>query len=295
MRLVETADHIAVEAPAKVNLFLEVVRRRPDGFHEIDTVFQAVSLYDRLSVAASPVLELEVTSAPVGVPRDARNLVWKAARALADRTGVRAGARIRLTKGIPVGAGLGGGSSDAAAALAALNRLWRTDLSDEALIEVAAGLGSDVSFFIRGGTARGRGRGERLDPIDAAGVLWYVILWPGVAISTAEAYRRLDERPSEAPRTPDALIAALAAGDVEGIGGTTFNRLGPVAAAIEPRVGRALDRVRDSGAVAACVTGSGAAVFGLFDGRTSAERAAAQLREAHGDAVWVAHTVPSGP
>jgi 4-diphosphocytidyl-2-C-methyl-D-erythritol kinase len=285
---------VAVLAPAKVNLFLEVLGRRPDGFHEIDTVFQAVSLYDRLTCSPAERLELEVRPESADVPRDERNLVLRAAHVLAAHTGTRQGARITLEKVIPAGAGLGGGSSDAAAALVAFDRLWRTDVGRDTLRSLAAQLGSDVPFFLLGGTARGRGRGERLEPIAACACFWYVLTWSGAPISTATAYARLDDEPAFEPRSPAALTAAIERGDATLAGAALFNRLEEVAKAIEPGVGGALDRLREAGAPAARVTGSGSAVFGLFRSLAEAQRAAAALKSGSDDSVWLVHTETSG-
>ena len=287
-------DRAAILAPAKVNLFLEVLARRPDGFHEIDTVFQAVSLCDRLTCEAAEHLELDVRGAGAEVPRDERNLVLRAARALAVHAGVRRGARITLEKEIPVGAGLGGGSSDAAAALRALDRMWGTSLGEDDLLALASGLGSDVPFFVRGGTARGRGRGERLEPISTEALFWHVIVWPGVPISTAEAYRRLDEHRQLTRQSPERLVRALERGDVAAAGAATFNRLEEVAKEVRPELGRTLDLLREAGAIASHVTGSGSAVFGLFDRESVAEQVAGYLRTRIDDSVWVAHTLERG-
>ena len=283
-------DRIEVLAPAKVNLFLEVCGRRPDGFHEIDTVFQAVTLYDRLTVTPAADVSLAVTGACADVPADGRNHVVRAAEALRARVGATAGAHVALEKGIPAGGGLGGGSSDAAATLVALNRLWDAELNCDDLLALAGGLGSDVAFFIRGATAHGRGRGERLDPIVTALVLWYVILWPGVPTSTAEAYRRLDARACDGARSPDALIDALLADDPAGVGAAAFNRFEEILPDLNPTVARSLTHVRETGPPAAHLAGSGSAVFGIFDREDRAEAAANHLRTVTDGSVWVART-----
>ncbi len=243
-----------VEAPAKTNLFLEVVRRRADGFHELDTVFAALDLTDELEVAVpaptdarahapdAPAGALELTvrtpeGAPVpDVPEDASNLVLRAAAALRARAGLPGlAARIRLTKRIPAGGGLGGGSSDAAAALVALDRLWGLDLGAAALHALAADLGSDVAFFLRAGLQRGRGRGELLEPLPPPPrPVGLVLVLPGLACPTPAVYRALAPFLPAAPRAPDALLAALAAGDLEAVAGAAFNRLEAAALAAFP-------------------------------------------------------------
>ena len=205
---------LAAEAFAKTNLRLEVLGRRPDGFHDIDTIFQTIDLTDRLEVSAEPseiVLECDEAS----IPRGSENLVVRAAEALRARCGIPAGARIRLVKNIPAGGGLGGGSSDAAVALLLLSRLWKTGAGRGLLAEVGAGIGSDVPFFFVGGTARGRGRGEILDPLDDAPSVPLVVLVPPFPISTAEVYARWQaEHPSSAPGPvfgPNSLASAVLA------------------------------------------------------------------------------------
>jgi 4-diphosphocytidyl-2-C-methyl-D-erythritol kinase len=174
-----------LEAAAKINLALEVLGKRPDGYHEIATVMQTVDLSDRLALEDAEVLELSA-SAP-DIPTDETNLALRAARALRDAAGIERGARITLDKRIPVAAGLGGGSTDAAATLVGLNRLWGLRWPVARLGEVAVTLGMDVPFFLRGGAALGTGRGERLEPL-AGGALALVLVHPRVGANTAEIY-----------------------------------------------------------------------------------------------------------
>ncbi|HEV8584196.1 MAG TPA: 4-(cytidine 5'-diphospho)-2-C-methyl-D-erythritol kinase, partial [Methylomirabilota bacterium] len=179
---------LVLNAAGKVNLVLEVLGKRDDGYHELVTVMQAVDLSDRLTLEDADGLELR-SSAP-GVPTDGRNLAMRAATALRDASGVGGGARITLDKRIPVAAGLGGGSTDAAAVLLGLNRLWKLRWPLARLDEVAAGLGMDVPFFLRGGTALATGRGERVEPLRGRS-LGLVLVNPRFAVSTAETYARV--------------------------------------------------------------------------------------------------------
>src|SRR6266403_3429037 len=181
------ARRLVLNAAAKVNLILEVLGKRDDGYHELVTVMQAVDLSDRITREDAAVLEL--ASGP-GVPADGRNLALRAATALREAAGVTRGARITLDKRIPVAAGLGGGSADAAAVLLGLNRLWRLRWPVARLDEVATGLGMDVPFFLRGGTALATGRGERLAPLGSTS-LGLVLVNPKFAVSTAEMYGRV--------------------------------------------------------------------------------------------------------
>ena len=257
-----------VRAPAKINLDLRVLRRRPDGFHAVATVLQSVALHDTLSISArgGP---LTVRSAARSVPADRDNLVWTAGAALwraLGRTGDPAGAAVVIRKRVPAAAGLGGASSDAAAALLALRSCWQPSAGRRLLEEVAARVGSDVPFFLRGGTVRATGRGERLRRLAALQPYWVVLAVPDFGVSTADAYRwwDLDGQPgasgdiAPAPsgwrRDPRRLRNDLEA---------------PVARR-HPEIRGLAARLRDAGALHAALTGSGSVVFGLFESRARA-------------------------
>jgi 4-diphosphocytidyl-2-C-methyl-D-erythritol kinase len=184
------------EAFAKTNLVLKVIGRREDGYHEIDTVFQTIDLTDVLEASAAPA-GIELTCSNPAIPAGEDNLVHRAATAWRDRFGVQEGARLRLTKRIPAGGGLGGGSSDAAVTLALLSRLWQLSPSDRDFAEVGASLGSDVPFFFTGGTARGRGRGELIEPLLDRPPRELILVVPPFSIATREVYARW--RPDPAP------------------------------------------------------------------------------------------------
>ncbi len=255
---------VSVRCPAKLNLFLEVVERRPDGYHNLDTVMQAVDLYDDLEIVAQPDAGLSLECSDPCLPCDETNLVLRAALALRRAAGGSAGARFRLAKRIPMQAGLGGGSSDAAGALVGLNQAWGLGLSTEDLRQVAAAVGSDVAFFLYGGTARCRGRGELVEPVPVNAQFHYILLFPGVGVSTAEAYARL--RFPLTPRGPSASIVfdSLLAGDVTGLGRALFNRLEGPAFGIHPSLAEAKRRLAASGLFeGVCMSGSGSALFGL--------------------------------
>jgi 4-diphosphocytidyl-2-C-methyl-D-erythritol kinase len=255
---------LLVRCPAKVNLFLEVVRRREDGYHDIDTVMQAVDLWDELRLAPGPELRLECSDP--ALPTDERNLVVRAALALRKATGCRAGAHLRLAKHIPERAGLGGGSSDAAGTLAGLNRLWGLDLPAEELRQVAAGVGSDVAFFLTGGTARCTGRGERVEPVPTTWRPCLVLVCPDVGVSTPEAYARLSF-----PLTPVGADATMlshraVSGDAAGVAQALFNRLESPAFDMYPELRDARDRLEATGLFAGVsMSGSGSALFGLCE------------------------------
>jgi len=255
----------ALEAFAKVNRSLLVLGKRPDGFHELDTLFQTIDLSDELLFEEDDRLTLSVAGEEI--PADGTNLVLRAARALSERTGPAPGARIRLVKRIPVGAGLGGGSADAAAALLGLNALWGLGLTREELGSVAASVGSDVAFFLFGGRARGTGRGERIEPLPDAPDESLVLLFPPFGMPTPDVYRSLDTSPLPVPpRRGPAGKAPPDRNDLE----AAAERLRPELAALRASL-------RAAGASPARLSGSGSTVFGVFGSREEAHRAAESL------------------
>ncbi len=276
-----------VLAPAKINLVLEVGNRRPDGYHELVTVFQAVALHDRITVSDTDCHgALTVTGPQAGpmVREDfRRNLAWQAAALLADAVGLPSpGVHIHLEKHIPVAAGLGGGSSDAAAVLRLLARCWAVD--DERLLwRLAAQLGSDVPFFLYGGAALGRGRGELLTSLRLPR-MWVVLANPGLPSSTASVFRRFaaGDRPAAAPLGSrcERIVQILCS---EGPGAVDdrlwHNDLAEAALAEVPATGLLLDVFRDLGALGTQISGSGATVFVVAADAAHAEQMSAQIAE----------------
>jgi len=259
---------ITVRCPAKLNLFLEVVGKRADGYHDLDTVMQAIGLCDELRITPGEEgEELSLACSDPSLPTDSRNLVLRAALALRERTGCRKGARFALTKRIPTQAGLGGGSSDAAGALVGLNAAWGLALSREELRQVAATVGSDVAFFLYGGTARCTGRGEVVEPAPAPAAFHYVLVCPNVGVSTAEAYGRLAALTYGPPRASISVLAAIAQGSVEGTGQRLFNRLESAALGLRPILREVRELLAQTGLFAGVgMTGSGSGFFGLCRG-----------------------------
>lgn len=254
------ARRLELSAAGKVNLALEVLSRRADGYHEIATVMQTVDLCDRLVLEDADVIEIR-TSAP-GVPSDERNLAYRAAAALREAAGITRGARITLDKRIPVAAGLGGGSTDAAAALVGLNRLWGLRWPTERLAELAVGLGMDVPFFLRGGAALGTGRGEQLTPLGGA-ALALVLVNPRFAVSTAEMYGRMTPAMySDGARAQDAA-GALESRRTGRVARSLYNGLELAARAAYPQIGRMQAALVAAGALGAAMSGSGPTVFGV--------------------------------
>ena len=269
---------LVAEAFAKINRSLLVLGVRPDGFHELDTVFQAVGLTDRLTFEESDGLTLEVDDP--SVPAGPENLVLRAAWALAEAAGVAPRASIRLEKRIPAGGGLGGGSSDAAVTLLGLSALWGLDLPPERLARIGAGLGSDVPFFLFGGTARGLGRGERIEPLPDLPARGAVLVTPPFPAATPAVFRALGAPPWDGrPARRDGAVPDR-------------NDLEPAAEALFPELRALREALGAAGAVQARLSGSGSTVFGLFPDLSAVAAAAGRLGElAAGTAVRVVPTL----
>ena len=271
---------IRIRAHAKINLTLRVGAPRADGFHPLQTVFQSLALHDTLEVAPrrGP---FELTCDDPAVPVDDRNLVTRAAHALwssLGRAGEPRGVAIHLTKHIPMQAGLGGGSSDAASALSALARLWRFRGSAADLAAIASRLGSDVPYFLVGGTALGLSRGEDLYPLEDLPPWSVVLALPGFGVATADAYRWFDMDGPLAAGARKGGGAAIAAWPGRGL--ALANDLEAPVTRRHPEIGAAKRALESAGADAALMTGSGSAVFGLFQGEAAARRAARSAAEA---------------
>ncbi len=268
---------ISETAPAKLNLFLRVLSRRPDGFHEIETLVQPLTLADGVQ-ARSPAegIQLHVTGERSGgVPSGEENLVLRAARALAEAANVSTGVRLLLVKRIPVAAGLGGGSSDAAATLRALDRLWNTGLGRDELLEIAANVGSDVPAQLSGAPVLARGRGETVRPVLQMPRSWWVLLSPAFPIHAAEAYGWWDEDGGPVGPDPRDLLQKVTADDPAAVGGLLFNDLEGPASRRHPQITAAREALLGAGAVGAVMCGSGPTVAGLARHARHAEEIAA--------------------
>lgn len=275
-----TATGLEATAPAKLNLFLEVRGKRPDGYHEVETLMVTLDLCDTLTFTPDPSGAVRLECDDPSLPTDASNLVVRAAERLREATGCRLGVSIHLHKEVPAQAGLGGGSSDAMTTLAALNQLWGLDLPGEALDALAGELGSDVAFFRHGPAAVARGRGEQIEPVQlgSSAPLHFVMVNPPVGMSTARVYRNV--RPPDQPRPIGPVVEALQSGDVKALGARLFNRLQPVAEDLEPSLGRireALERLGPATLPGHLMSGSGSAYFGLALNGAAATVAAQHL------------------
>jgi 4-diphosphocytidyl-2-C-methyl-D-erythritol kinase len=263
---------VGVEAPAKLNLALAVVGRREDGYHDLRTVFQAVDLADDLVLApGGNGIELTVEG-EVSVDGGPSNLAVRAAALLARRHAPGRGARIRLRKRIPVGAGLGGGSSDAAAVLLGLERLWDLALSRPEREALALELGSDVPFFLRGGTARGEGRGERLTPLPDVPCSAFVLAVPALSLSTRDVFAALREGEATGGPGVEAAERAVREGDCAALGRNLVNDLEAPATRVAPALAGWRRALEARGAPAVGLSGSGAAYFVPFSGEDEARR-----------------------
>jgi 4-diphosphocytidyl-2-C-methyl-D-erythritol kinase len=284
-RLLGVPEPVTVRVPAKINLHLSVGPLRSDGYHELVTVFHAVSLYD--SVTATPARDLTLGTTGEGagdLPDGPENLAWRAALLLADHIGVEPTVRLDLDKGIPVAGGLAGGSADAAGTLVACDALWQSGLDRAELTELAAELGSDVAFALAGGTALGTGRGEQLTPVLAAGRWHWTLAVAAEGLSTPWVYAQLDRMRRTGDPTPagppDQLINALRTHDPARLGGLLANDLQPAAIAMRPELRRTLRTGMELGALGAVVSGSGPTCAFLSATREAAVRLAGSLSSA---------------
>jgi 4-diphosphocytidyl-2-C-methyl-D-erythritol kinase len=308
---------VRVRIPSKVNLFLAVRGVRPDGYHELVSVMQTVSIHDtvlaRLDAApaaaqhpaARRFMELAFTQeASPDVPADAENLAVRAARHLMSLVGVGTSertpegevpvTRLHLTKHIPVAAGMAGGSADAAATLVALNHLWGTDLDRDELRELAAELGADVPFCVTGGTALATGTGAATAQVLTRGVYHWVVGISDEPLSTPAVYRAFDEVGACSEAEPDAVLQALRTGDAEALGAALYNDLEVAAFDLRPELRDSRDALLDQGALGALVSGSGPTVVGLASSAQHAVDLAARVRDRF-DRVEVALSPAGGP
>jgi 4-diphosphocytidyl-2-C-methyl-D-erythritol kinase len=268
-------DHeVKVRAPGKVNLSLRVGPREADGYHPVSTVFQAVSVFEEVVASPSEGRTLSVSGPQAElVPTDESNLALRAAALLADRAGIDDGVHLHLTKGVPVAGGMAGGSADAAAALVACDALWRTGLSRDDLLELAAELGSDVPFSLAGHTAVGTGRGHLLTPALSRGEFHWAFAVQDRGLSTAAVYTAFDQLSgaSVIPEQDDvALMQALRAGDPRALGAALHNDLQIAALELDPGLAEPLAVAQDAGALGVVVSGSGPTVAALGRSRQHA-------------------------
>jgi 4-diphosphocytidyl-2-C-methyl-D-erythritol kinase len=272
-------EPVTVRVPGKVNLHLSVGARRQDGYHDVTTVFQAVSLYDDLTATAAPdEISCEVSGEGAGeLPTDSGNLAVAAALRLAVVAGIDSGAALHVLKGIPVAGGMAGGSADAAAALVACDALWQTGMARDDLEQIAATLGSDVPFALHGGSALGVGRGEQVSPVLGRGHFHCVFALADQGLPTPSVYEEHDRGDPMPEREPDGVLAALRAGDAAALGRALHNDLQPAALRLRPTLRKTLDAGTERGALGAVVSGSGPTCAFLCGSRSDAVALAAGL------------------
>ena len=257
-------------AYAKINLGLHVLARRPDGYHDLETVFHQINQCDEIEILPHATFEFSTESAEV--PRDSSNLCFRAASLLQQKFGVSDGASIRLKKRIPVGAGLGGGSSDGAAVLKGLTRLWNLRVEPSALHELAAELGSDVPFFLYGGTSFATGRGEQLKAFKVRVPYWILVVTPPIHVSTAWAYSNL--KPASSGARSDLQATVLKAMADSQSGGLLTNDFEPLVFSAYPEIRAIKDSMLHEGSHCTLLSGSGSSVFGLFADEKRARKVA---------------------
>ena len=265
-----------VKSFAKVNFGIEVLGKRDDGYHEIRTLFQSVDIYDILEFRLLPRDEIILRGDDASITWDSSNLIHKAAALLKKRYAIKRGAEVRVTKNIPAGKGLGGGSSNAAVTLLALNEIWRLDLEKEDIKKIGALLGADVPFFLEGGLCLGQGRGDRIFPLEDLTPYLCVLVLPSVSVSTASVYERLHA--SLTSRAKDSkIIRFLDSRDL----GFLENILEEIVFRTHPQIKAIKKLIQEQGSELTLMSGSGSAVFGLFHQRKKAEKALRTISKEH--------------
>jgi 4-diphosphocytidyl-2-C-methyl-D-erythritol kinase len=253
---------LLVKAPAKINLSLDVLYKRPDGFHEVEMIMTTIDLADRIELSLLDQDKIHILSHNRYVPDDQRNLAYQAAQLLKQRFNVKKGVEITIEKSIPVAAGLAGGSSDAAATLRGLNKLWDLGLTLDELAELGSEIGSDVSFCVYGGTALAKGRGEIITKLPAPPTCWVILAKPFIGVSTAEVYRRLDVNRIKHPNTSE-MIKAIKENDYQRVCENVGNVLEDVTLNLHPEVAQIKEQMKRFGADAVLMSGSGPTVFAI--------------------------------
>ncbi len=262
-------------ACAKLNLYLDITGIMPDGYHALRSVMQSIDLYDTVKVEKADTIRLTVDKKYI--PTDERNTAFKAAKAFFEATGIQGGAEIFIKKIIPVGAGMAGGSADAAAVLNLLNILYGMPLSAEELSDVALKVGADVPFCLEGGTMLAEGKGEKLTPLPKLAKCFFVVVKPFFSVSTKEAYKMFDEQGGDCPDV-DGILSALKQRSIHQVCSSMGNDLERCIALKYPEINEIKDKLIGLGAIGAMMTGSGSAVFGVFENMIQAQQAADKMR-----------------
>jgi len=259
------------KAPAKVNLLLDVLGKRPDGYHEVEMVMTTVDLFDRIELCPLEEDCIQITLESRFVPCDERNLAYKAAEAFKKTYHIDSGIHIKIEKNIPVSAGLGGGSSDAAAVLRGMNRLWSLNIPHAELAELGATIGSDIPFCVHGKTALARGRGEQLQPLAAPPACWVVLAKLDIGVSSRTIFEQLEVRNLEHPDL-SGMLRAIEAKQFSGVCARLGNVLESVTLQVYPEVAKLKERMNQLGADGVLMSGSGPTIYGLVEHEAKARR-----------------------
>lgn len=270
---------IKLDAYGKINLGLDVLGKRDDGYHDLDMVMQSVDLCDKITITKNDSDEITVKSNTGKIPNDESNLAYKAAKLIIDEFKINKGVEIEIEKNIPISGGMAGGSTDCAAVLKGMNKLFKLKLSEEELMERGVKLGADVPFCIMGKTARAEGIGEVLTPIPNKLKGYIVLAKPPISVSTGFVYGRIDEVEVENKPDTEAMIEAIEKNDLKGLADSICNVLEEVTIPDYPIVQEIKDKMIKNGALNAMMTGSGPTVFGLFDDKKKAVAAVDELKE----------------
>ncbi|MFI5252413.1 MAG: 4-(cytidine 5'-diphospho)-2-C-methyl-D-erythritol kinase [Bacteroidota bacterium] len=262
-------DSITVKAYAKINVGLRILKKRLDGYHNIETIFHRVNIFDELTFEKSEIIKFTCTDPSLTVVDS--NLCIKAIKLLQERYKYQHGVRIILAKNIPIGGGLGGGSSDAAATLLGVSRLWNIDAKDEELAQMALQLGSDVSFFLKDENAYATKRGELLDPVPFSLPYWIVVVFPGIHVSTGWAYTHIKQRRQEGPFGLNHILKEHLS-NLPMLSTKLINDFEPLVTRRHPQIGRLIESLKFWGAGFAQLSGSGSCVYGLFSSKANAEK-----------------------
>lgn len=272
-------DKISVKALAKINLGLDVIRKRPDGYHEVRMIMQTVHLYDQLTLQKTKEPEISIQSNLTFLPMDESNLAYQAAKLLKDECGIREGVAISLKKHIPIAAGMAGGSTDAAAVLYGMNELFGLGFKRQKLMELGVGIGADVPYCLMRGTALAEGIGEKLRSLPPMPKCPVLIAKPNIGVSTKFVYENLKLDGHVVHPDISAQIAAIRQGDLKAVAGLMGNILESVTVPQYPVIDEIKRRMTDNGALSSMMSGSGPSVFGLFDDENAAKAAYDAMRE----------------
>ncbi|MDI6780590.1 MAG: 4-(cytidine 5'-diphospho)-2-C-methyl-D-erythritol kinase [bacterium] len=275
---------IELYAPAKLNLYLDVINKRLDGYHDIVSILQAIELYDIIQIEAAD--EINFKCPALDIPSES-NIAYKAAKLLWEYTNKCQGAAINLDKHIPHGAGLGGGSSDAASVLMGLNQLWELGLNNQELMQIGERLGADVPFFIIRGTCLAEGIGTRITPLPTICPIWFVLVYPRINISTDWVYKNVKFELTNQIKTVKIMLDGLTHNDIMAVSRGCYNRLEDVTLEAYPQIKTIKDELIDAGCLAALMSGSGSCVFGITGSKEEAERVACKLKGGNQDTFVV--------